>query len=62
MSNKINKERLKIISDDIKWYQEVFPLLDDTNPDDVILRQKFEARAKEHQEYLNNIKKTLGIE
>lgn len=59
---KFNKEQIKIILDDITWYKKIYPFLDETNPDDVLLRQKFEARAKEHQQYLNNIKKALGIE
>lgn len=58
----IDKERLKIIADDIKWLNKSMPLLDLTNPDDVLLHNKYLNKIQEHTEYLNNVKKTLGIE
>ena len=58
----LNVEKLNSIIDDVNWISESLKNLDLTNEDDVNLYNSYTKKLEEHQEYLNNVKKELGID
>ncbi len=61
MNNLLNKERLKIVSDDIKWISKSIKLLDTDNEDDAILFNKYKKMIEEHSTFLKEQLKLMGV-